>query len=252
MITAKDNKKIKEAKKLHQRKFRKASETYLIEGFHLVEEAHFAKASLKEIFVTEKFLQEGPTWLDQYNLNLVTPEIIDYLSELPKNPGIIAVATFFPETKPQDFKGSYLLLDRIQDPGNLGTMIRTADAFGLSGVVLGEGTTDLYQGKVLRALQGSQYHLPIYFADLKTWIEKAQREKIPVYGTELNEKAISLTKVSKRKDFCVILGNEGQGVSRELLELSDENIFIPMKGQAESFNVGVACGILLYELTKED
>lgn len=250
MITAKDNPRIKELKKLQQRKYRKKLQRYLIEGFHLVEEAHLAKAPLQEIFVTEKFLATAPLWLKDYPLVEVSEEILQHISELPTAPGILAVCKIVKPPVPETLSGGYLLIDRIQDPGNLGTMIRTADAFHLTGVVLGSGTVDVYQGKVLRALQGSQYHLPIFEGDLKIWLAKAAVQKIPSYGTELNEQARPLKEIKAPKDFLVILGNEGQGVAKELLEETTENIYIEMPGAAESLNVGVACGILLYHLTQ--
>lgn len=250
MITAKDNTKIKEIKKLQQRKYRKKLQRYLIEGFHLVEEAHFAKAPLQEIFVTEKFLATAPSWLGDYSVIKVSEEVLQHLSELPTTPGILAVCEIVKPPLPENLTGGYLLIDGVQDPGNLGTMIRTADAFHLAGVVLGTGTVDLYQGKVLRALQGSQYHLSIFEGDLTDWLEKAKAQTIPSYGTELNAKALPLKKVAPQKDFLVILGNEGQGVSSQLLAATTQNIYIEMSGAAESLNVGVACGILLYHLTQ--
>ncbi|WP_071130984.1 TrmH family RNA methyltransferase [Enterococcus timonensis] len=251
MITAKDNPKIKQLKKLHLRKNRTKFQQYIIEGFHLVEEAHFAQAKIEEIYVTEDFLQIAPAWLSDYSVQIVAENILQLASQLPTTPGIIALVKKNPPATIATLSGGFLLLDRIQDPGNLGTMIRSADAFGLSGVVLGSGTVDLYDQKVLRALQGSLYHLPIFEGDLNTWIQKAQGQNIPVYGTELNEQAIPLRKVVPTENFLVILGNEGQGVDEALLKQTNENIYIEMNGQAESLNVGVACGIVLYHLCQK-
>lgn len=250
MITAKDNSRIKEIKKLQQRKYRKKQQRYLIEGYHLVEEAYQAGIALDEIFVTPTFLASAPAWLKKIPYTEVSLEVLKSFSELPTPQGIVAVAPMMQPTPPETLKGGYLLLDSVQDPGNVGTMIRTADAFGLAGVVVGEGSADLYQGKVLRALQGSQYHLPIYEGSLFPWLAKAHAQHLPIYGTELNPKAISLKEVVPTADYLVVLGNEGQGVSGAVLKEATQHVYIPMQGQAESLNVGVACGIALYHLAQ--
>lgn len=251
VITSKENIKIKGLRKLQQRKYRKKEQRYVLEGFHLVEEAHFAKHQLLEIYLTEKFQLHAPKWLMEYDCYVVSEEVMAFFSTLPTPQGIVAVARFLQPEIPSFLKGGYLLLDGIQDPGNLGTMIRTADAFGLKGVVLSKGSTDLYQGKVLRALQGSQYHLPVYVdQELTFWIQKAKQENIIVYGTELNKEAKPLSTQSFTQDFLIVLGNEGQGVSKDILSQTDTNLYIPILGQAESLNVGVATGIVLYALTK--
>lgn len=249
MITSKENSKIKEIKKLQQRKHQKKEQVYLIEGFHLVEEAHLHKKEIIELILTEDFLKKAPEWVNAYPLITVTPEVLQSISELPTPQGIIAKVKMEEARMPEKLSGNYLLLDAVQDPGNVGTMIRTADAFGLSGVVLGKGSADWHQGKVLRALQGSQYHLPIYEGDLQEWLTKGKEADYDIFGTELNEKAISLDKLATPSKFMIILGNEGQGVSEKFLQQTTQNIYITMQGKAESLNVGVACGIALYQLT---
>lgn len=131
-------------------------------------------------------------------------------------------------------------------------MIRTADAAGLSGVILGEGSSDIYNSKVLRAMQGSNYHLPVIRKSLEDIIDNFKERGIPIYGTELNPEAISYTNVSKVKEYALIMGNEGKGVSQKLLEKTDQNIYIPIKGKAESLNVAIAAGILMYHLECHD
>ena len=179
---------------------------------------------------------------------LVTDEVMRAVSDLPTPQGIIAVM-HLEEKKLSIDSGGWLMLDHVQDPGNVGTMIRTADAFGLSGVLLGKGTADIYSTKVLRSMQGSNYHLPVITVDLNQIIPDLKKKGFMVYGTELNEQAVALTKIKPTENYAIIMGNEGQGVSSELLALADQNIYIPMKGNAESLNVGVATGILLYQLS---
>lgn len=247
-IQSAKNPRIKELKKLHKKKYREENCAYLLEGFHLIEEAVAANAVIKEIYVTQKGQREWQTWLDQLTdieLFLVTDEVMHALSDLPTPQGILAVVAREVMESPA-FSGGWLLLDNVQDPGNVGTMIRTADAFGLAGVLLGQGTADLYSTKVLRSMQGSNYHLPVIQMDLSHAVQQLKEQDFMIYGTELNEEATALNEVEKPTNFAIIMGNEGQGVSRELLNFTDKNIYIPMSGNAESLNVGVATGILLY------
>ncbi|MGM9904331.1 RNA methyltransferase [Enterococcus sp. 10A9_DIV0425] len=249
-IQSAKNPRIKELKKLHKKKSREEAQEYLLEGFHLIEEAVVSQARVKEVFISERGLAEWGSWLDEQTIPsyLVTDEVMRAVSDLPTPQGIIAVM-HLEEKKLSIDSGGWLMLDHVQDPGNVGTMIRTADAFGLSGVLLGKGTADIYSTKVLRSMQGSNYHLPVITVDLNQIIPDLKKKGFMVYGTELNEQAVALTKIKPTENYAIIMGNEGQGVSSELLALADQNIYIPMKGNAESLNVGVATGILLYQLS---
>ncbi|VED73279.1 SpoU rRNA Methylase family protein [Staphylococcus aureus] len=137
-----------------------------------------------------------------------------------------------------------MLIDRVQDPGNLGTLIRTADAAGMDAVIMEKGTTDPYQDKVLRASQGSVFHLPVMTQDLDTFITQFNG---PVYGTAL-ENAVAYKEVTSSDSFALLLGNEGEGVNPELLAHTAQNLIIPIYGKAESLNVAIAGSILLYHL----
>lgn len=247
-ITSLKNERVKNWKKLHTKKGREKEGCYLIEGFHLVEEALKHEATVYELlYVAGK--EVPASWLAQVShVFEITPEIAKILADTEAEQGIFATIKL-QEALPQlNEKKSYLLLDAIQDPGNLGTMIRTADAAGLDGVVLGEGTVDLYNGKVLRSMQGSHFHLPIYRGNLAEWIPLLQEKQVPVYGTELNEQAVIFDSIGKKDAFALIMGNEGNGVAKELLTQTDKNLYIPIKGQAESLNVAIAAGIILFAL----
>ncbi|OBS62106.1 23S rRNA methyltransferase [Enterococcus mundtii] len=249
-IQSAKNPRIKEIKKLHKKKHREEGQEYLLEGFHLIEEAVNAKVIPKEIFLTERGWSEWGTWVEQHALDcfLVTDEVMAVISDLPTPQGIVAVIPLEVSQVSID-TGGWLLLDNVQDPGNVGTMIRTADAFGLAGVILGKGSADIYSTKVLRSMQGSNYHLPVVSQELDALIPELKEKGFAIYGTELNEEAVSLPTVVPTKNYTIIMGNEGQGVRSELLALTDKNIYIPMNGHAESLNVGVATGILLYHLS---
>ena len=250
-ITSSKNELVKEIKKLHKKKNREAQELYIIEGFHLVEEAIKANAPLKWLFITEKGLNEWKEWTkeqDHHKMIQVSDEVLNALSELPTPQGILAVIELIEIQTIDQKQGSWLFLDNIQDPGNVGTMIRTADAAGFTGVIVGEGTADIYTTKVLRSMQGSNFHLPIIRKKIIEVINSFNELNIPVYGTALDVEAIPYDRVPKQTSFGLIMGNEGNGVSKELLQKTTANLYIPIKGEAESLNVAVAAGILMYQL----
>lgn len=249
-ITSTKNNQLKEWKKLHKKKYREELNQYIIEGFHLVEEAVKANADVQWILFNQRGQQEWGTWLAEQEtekLIFVSDEVLNSLSELPTSQGILAIVTL--ETQQEQslsFKGGWLLLDNIQDPGNVGTIIRTADAAGLAGVILGKGTADIYNTKVLRSMQGSHYHLPVLQRELTEVVQAFKKQGLPVFGTELNEAAIAYYEQEAVENYALILGNEGSGVSPELLAETTKNLYIPMKGQAESLNVAIAAGVLMF------
>lgn len=245
-IQSNKNPLVKTLKKLHQKKYRDQQAQYLLEGFHLVEEAHKSGAQIQTILVNERGQKEWSDFLANYEAicYLVPETILKELSEQPTPQGIIAVVAKM-KSQVQIKKGAWILLDRVQDPGNVGTIIRTADAAGYDGVILGEGSADLYSTKVLRSMQGSNFHLPVIPMNLVTAIEALKQLGVPIYGTQLNKDAKKFNEVPKG-DVAILVGNEGQGVTQELLALTDQNLYIPILGQAESLNVGIAAGILLY------
>ena len=140
------------------------------------------------------------------------------------------------------------MMDDVQDPGNVGTIVRTADAAGYDGVITSLDTADFYQPKVQRSMQGSQFHLPIYRMDINKAIELAKKSQLKIYGSEVNASAKAYTKLDKVDDFALIMGNEAHGITQDVLNETDENIYIPILGKAESLNVAVAAGVLMYGL----
>ncbi|HEX5351530.1 MAG TPA: RNA methyltransferase [Trichococcus sp.] len=245
-IASMKNQKVKQWKKLQTAKGRKEAGAYLIEGTHLLKEAIKADAQIQEVLMTETFHQQSDLQIEERDIIIVSQEILASLAQTETPQGVVAIVQI-PETAPiLEYRGKYILLDQVQDPGNVGTIIRTADAAGYTGVILGEGSVDLYNDKVLRSMQGSHFHLPIYRGDLQELIPEMKSNGIPVYGTELNEAAVDYRTVSPTGAVALVLGNEGNGVSKKVLELTDQNLYIPIFGEAESLNVAVAAGILLY------
>lgn len=243
LITSVKNEKVKNWRKLHNRKERTKAGTFLIEGFHLIEEAIKSNWDVLEIILQEDV--SLPAWKCDAPTVEVAENVFQHISQTKTPQGIAAVVRM---KNSHEINGDlYLLLDRIQDPGNLGTIIRTADAAGFDAVMLGEGTVDLYNDKVIRATQGSLFHIPIIQESLPTEINKLKQEGFRIWASALtNSKDFHTLKPTSK--VALILGNEGAGIEGTILELADEIVKIPIYGKAESLNVSIAAGILMYHL----
>ncbi|MBQ6134909.1 MAG: RNA methyltransferase [Bacilli bacterium] len=245
VIKSLENERIKNVLKLQKKKYRDLSKTYLIEGEHLIEEAYKISA------VLEVYLLEDTPFSFDIPHTYVSYEVMKKLSMMDTPSTMIAVCCKkdFSDLKNEKALNKVLLLDEIQDPGNLGTIIRSSVAFGVDMVILSENTVDLYNPKVLRATQGMYCHIPIFSLNAKEAIDYFKKNQYIIYGTNVNNgvDVRELTSSQKEK-FCLIMGNEGNGIRPEIQELCDQNLYIPMKEEVESLNVGIACSILLYEL----
>ena len=241
IIRSKSNQLIKQTKKLLQKKYRKTS--YLIDGWHLLEEAQKSGAQIEQIFVTE----EGLHRLNQPELvKLVSPEVLAELSDSVTPQGVVAQLSLPQQEPPGQLSGKFLVLEDVQDPGNVGTMIRTADAAGYDGVFISEKSADIYSMKVLRSMQGSHFHLPIYRVDMGRLLEHFKSKQIPVFATTLSKNSVDYKEIIAPSSFALVMGNEGHGISDFMADQADQLIHISMPGQAESLNVAVAAGILLF------
>lgn len=243
IISSKANPIIKKTKKLLQKKHRKNS--YLIEGWHLFEEAQKSKQPILTVFLTEELENFKNSECPIY---IVTPEVLKELTESPSPQGIVAEIAMPDSPLPLSQKGKYLLLEDVQDPGNLGTMIRTADAACFDGVILSEKTVDLYNQKTLRSMQGSHFHLPVWRTDVYSFCQTIQSNGVPVLATTLSKDSIDYKALPQNDSFVLVMGNEGRGISDEMAALANQLVHINMPGQAESLNVAVAAGILIFSL----
>ncbi|KRK73204.1 TrmH family RNA methyltransferase [Lacticaseibacillus nasuensis] len=247
-IASPKNERIKAAKKLTTKKGQKQGDAYLLDGWHLVEEALASGLTPKTIYATEKFLDERALRPFYDQLIEISPEVAKHLSDTETPQGIFAVMPRELASLPA-LTGQFLLLDGIQDPGNVGTLVRTADAAGVGTVVFGAGTADPFNPKVLRAMQGSQFHVRIVMADLAPLIAQLQAAGIAVYGTELNVNAQNYRELAPQEQFALVVGNEGNGMQEALLTETTKNLYIPIKGRAESLNVAIAAAVILFHLT---
>lgn len=241
VIRSKTNSVVKETKKLHLKKHRKSS--YLIEGWHLLEEAEKSGAVIEHVFVLEEFADRVSHFSP---VKVVTREILMDLADSQTPQGVVAQIAMSEQVLPEILTGKFLFLEDVQDPGNVGTIIRTADAAGYDGVFLSSKSADLYNLKVLRSMQGSHFHLPAYRAETADLLTYFKEQGLTMLATTLSKNSVSYKKVSPPDSFVLIMGNEGQGISSMVAEQADQLVHIDMPGQAESLNVAVAAGILLF------
>ncbi|MDR1606292.1 MAG: RNA methyltransferase [Streptococcaceae bacterium] len=243
IISSKDNKRIKDAKKLYQKKYRTTS--YLIEGLHLYQEAVQAGARFKQIFVTEKFAHIPEA-------TLVSQEVMRFLSDTETPQGLIAEVAFPSCHEQAEELQKVLILENVQDPGNVGTMIRTADAAGFDGVVVTGGSADIYAPKVLRTMQGAHFHLPIFQEnEAQALYQRLKAQDMTLIATTLSPASVDYRKLVRPEKFALIMGNEGAGIASETEKTADILAHIVMPGRAESLNVAVAAGIVMFSLTDD-
>lgn len=241
-ITSKTNQKVKQWMRYHQKKYRDADQRFLIEGEHLIEEA------AEHAFIECIMVRKGyPHTFHSYPCYECSDEVMDKLSMSVSKADIMACVTYI--QKPDQWGKRLILLDQVQDPGNVGTIIRTACSFGFDGVILSDHAVDLYNEKLIRSTQGALFHIPVWRQSLSEAVKTCQRLQIPVYATSLHQ-ADKLSDIKKVSSCVLIFGNEGSGVSQELLDLSDQTIIIEMAA-FESLNVAVAAGICMYHFRKD-
>ena len=240
IITSVDNKKIKKLAKLLIKKYRDQEDCFLVSGRHLILEAYKNKM-LIEIICTEdcNISLDIPT-------TYVTYQVIKKLTTDKTPEKIVGVVKKINKDK---LGSKVLILDDIQDPGNLGTIIRSSVAFNIDTIILSNNTVDLYNDKVLKATEGMIFDINIRKEDINSFIDFLKTKEYKIYGTNVDGGKV-VKDLELRGNYAIIVGNEGNGVKREILSKCDEYFYIPMSSTCESLNVGVATSIILYELNK--
>lgn len=241
LYTSIQNSKIKDLRKLSQKKYRDEKKQFLIEGEHLMIEAY------KQGVLDEIFLKEGEETSISVPISYVSDTVMKYISQLDTPPKILGLCH---KTEKEKIGNKVLILEDVQDPGNIGTMIRSAVAFGVDTIVVTKATADIYSPKVVRASQGMIFHVSFVQKEICEIIPLL-KENIPIIGTKVNG-GKRLKDIEKFSKFAIIMGNEGLGVKEETLNLCDTYVYIPMNSKCESLNVGVAASIILYELDKKE
>ena len=232
MIESVNNEKIKKYAKLNEKKYRDRENLFIVEGEHLVEE------TLNMGIVEEAFSLD-----ERNNFTKVSVEVMKKLSNLTNPPKVLAIAKKIDEKK---IDGNILLLDDIQDPGNLGTIIRSAVSFGIDSIVASNNTVDIYNSKVIRATEGMLFKINYIKRDLVDFI-KENKNNFTFITTDVR-KGKDIKDIDINKNYALIMGNEGNGVSLDVSDLVDNKVNIRMSDECESLNVSIATSILLYEL----
>lgn len=256
-ITSSQNPLIKEIKSLKNRKYREEKQQFFIEGLRFVEEALKVKAEILRIFVSEEFYETKSSMLNSmihpYEVIALPEKLFTEISDTETPQGILAVLKMKSYNLEEIVKEDNLLLvlDTIQDPGNMGTLIRTADAAAFTGIVISRGCVDLYNPKVLRSTMGSLFHIPISFTGSTTEaVEMLKTKGVKVYAAHLKGTR-NYFEMDMRSNIAFIIGNEAKGISDEAAAVADLLVRIPMPGRAESLNASVAGSLLMYECVRQ-
>lgn len=249
IISSRQNSIIKEAASLRLKKNRLASGLHFIEGERLVYEAIASDSAIDKIFVLDSMSDKvNELSFRAKEINAVTPPVMEALCETKTPQWICATVVTGDSNPPERYEnGTLIILDNLQDPGNVGTIIRTADAFGCLGVLLSNDCADPYSSKTLRAAMGSVYHLPIYIGDPEQELMKLKKQGFTLICGHL-EGSDELPKDHGKR--AIVIGNEANGVSSTVADIC-EKYRIQMKGGAESLNASVAAAIMIYEITKQ-
>lgn len=252
-INSRDNEKIKVLRKLHQKKYRDKLLLFFIENFVLIRDAAKAGYFFEEIYFTDKFYHKNKDFFDNLPKNqniklvLISENINKYATSLDTPSGVFAV--YKKELKTKKLGGKIIYLNAISDPGNLGSIFRSALAFGFKDVVIDENCADVYNPKTIHSAKDSIFKLNLVF-DKKLDILRILKNEMKIYSTRL-ESGKDLNILKDKQSFCLVFGSEAHGVDEDILSLSDDFIKIRMSNEIESLNVSVSAGIIFYELYKE-
>ncbi|PIH00912.1 TrmH family RNA methyltransferase [Clostridium combesii] len=256
MISSKDNQLIKEVRKLREKKYRIQNKSFIVEGFRFFEEALKSNSSVNKVFIEEKSLNKLEELYKKYNINndietyVVNYSVLKSIGNTENPQGIVSVINYFKKEKLDLQNGFYILVDKVQDPGNMGTIIRTAHAAGALGVITTKGTVDIYNEKTLRSTMGSIFYIPIIEDENLEVVKSLQKKGFKLLVSSLDTNS-NFYDVNMKGNIIIAVGNEGNGISEVLNTLSDIKVKIPMPGAAESLNVAVACSIMTFERIRQ-
>lgn len=235
---------VKYIQSLYHKKFRDEHGRFIVEGPKMVSEAILhAPEDIEQIYALSSWISEMD--LSSIPITEIPAFEMEKISSLSTASPALAILRKPLQARPLPVSGITLVLDTIQDPGNLGTIIRTAEWFGAQQVICSEGTVDCYNPKVIQSTMGSIFRMPVFYEDIMEWV--AQLKDVPVLATSLDGKPMKPGRPGK--DMVVIIGNESAGIRPALQAMATQRVLIPRHGNAESLNAAVATGIILYALT---
>ena len=255
IISSKDNEIVKRIRKLKEKKYRDMENVYIVEGIKMLREAIESKTAIEQIIICDDCEKSDGIPKDlmyemaKYDCVYVTSKIFKYISEVQSPQGVLTIVEKN-NSKPINYKEDIIIaLDGLQDPGNLGTILRTLDSANLSQVIVSKTTVDAYNPKVVRSTMGAIFRINVIEVDnLKETLLEMKTHNYKVMCTDLKAKE-NIYSIDYNKKILVI-GNEANGVSKEILNIADEKIIIPMLGKTESLNASVATSILVYEYVR--
>ena len=238
------------------RKAREEAGEFNIEGAKLCYEAVSCGLKITAAFITVNAMEKYPEVYEaikgKTNPFVITEDISEYISDTKSPQGVFVTAEMLDNNKNADRidGGGYVILDGLQDSGNIGTIMRTADALGMDGIILSPDCCDVYSPKTVRSAMGSLFRIPFFRAVLPETIEKLKAKGFKIYAAMLDEKAESLSEAVFRGKTAIVIGNEGNGVSPETAAAAENRLYIPIQN-AESLNAAVACSIICWEIKRQ-
>ena len=258
-ISSRENAKVKYATKLmNSARFRREEGKFIAEGLRLCYDAVDNGYELIEVFYTEAIYEKSSDMMNKIIENssaayIVNNDILKKISDTVNPQGVVAICKM-PDFKNREIgSGFYIGLENTANPSNLGAIARSAEAFGVSGIIMSSSSCDPFSPKSLRAGMGALLRLPIILCDdFYEVIKELQQKGKTIYSAVVNPQAEKITNAEKRKDSVLLIGNEANGLSEEIVSLSDFPITIPMSGRAESLNASVSAAVLIWEFMKED
>lgn len=240
MITSTSNKIYKHTRSLYTKKYRYKYNEFIIEGYKLFNEAKRSNLNIKQIILREgEDFIDGCVYLDSKTFNS--------LSEMNNPEGIICVVDFIKQTYINADK--ILFLENINDPGNLGTIIRSAEAFGYNKIVLSDNSCDIYNLKTIRSAMGSLFRTNISYANIDV-LKDYKSNGFKIYETSLEKNSKSILEIHNKEKHVIIIGNEANGISEEIKKYADEFLIIPMDNITESLNASIAASLSMFYLSK--
>ena len=255
MITAASNKKVKNLVNLIQKsKARREQDVFITEGIKMFLEAD--RKIIEEVYVSESFFEKGTVKekLEQCNYEILTDELFRKVSDTQTPQGVLCVMKQYHYKLEDLFQKDnplFLILEDIQDPGNLGTMVRTAEGAGVDGIIMTKGTVDIYNPKTIRSTMGSVYRMPFFYTeDLLGVMKELQKRNVKLYAAHLKGNQF-YHQMDFKQATAFLIGNEGNGLRDETAAAADVYMKIPMEGKVESLNAAVASVILMYEAARQ-
>ena len=250
-ITASSNNKCKYVKSLSQRKVRESHGEYTIEGIKSVKDAINSEKTIAALYASFSFYDnENFDYPENVPLYKVADGVFEKMCDTKAPQGILAVVKMDENDFEADLSKAYIYCDNLNDPGNLGTIIRTADAAGFDGVLLSKGCVDLYSPKTVRSSMGSFFNMKVMKNVTREQLAQYREKGFQLIGGALNENTLDYRNADMTKPTIIVIGNEANGISQEIMEMC-ECVKIPILGKAESLNAGVAAAILMYELVRQ-